>query len=204
MPTFIYVPGGVTEFTVVGSGLGVNAAADFLIPADALPGDIFLGFDVSSSGVPVVNADFVEIATTSNVTIGISSYRIVEAGDEGTTFTGMSGGTTRKSFVLLRPDDDFVTLTIAGLTANAFPDVSTTRSQDILASGQSTPLVAIGMIGATGGATDGSSPAFDGQANDALTISVTQWTVHNTSPVDHDVSWTGTIRHMHTFYLQVS
>lgn len=193
-----FIGGGVTELSVVTFGTGINSQADYQIPAEALPFDIFLGFDRTPAGV-VTPAGFTQIASTVNgLSAGISSYRVIQPGDAGATFAGGSGAPTNKRFVLLRPDEEFDTVIIADLLTNSSGS-SIPMSQVIPMSGKQTPVAAICM--GEYAVTDNSSPAFDG--SNLGTYAAVQWTIYNSNPVDQTASWSAS-RHMHTFSLSVS
>lgn len=164
----------------------VSSGASITVPAAAQENDIaFLAdcrLDGASNSIP---SGFTALANGLWDSIRLrTSYRVLGAAPGGSSITGMDGTTDSKVMLVFRPSS--VASSIAVPTWGSEATSGNPGEQTISASGQTVPLVVIGVSATTG------TPAFSVETP-AFSANVVQgnvrvgYTVYNTSPADHTV-----------------
>lgn len=178
---------GATERTLTFIGSAVSSGATITIPAAALENDIAFLADFYNNGAD----DFIPSGFTS-LANGVAegdarlrtSYRVLGSSPGGTSVTGMDGTTDSKVMLIFRPS--IVASSIAIPTWGSEGRSGDPGQQTVSASGQTAPLVVIGVAATSG------TPAFNTQSP-AFGATVTQggvivgYTIYNLTPLDQTV-----------------
>lgn len=200
----IFVTGGVSSLSFVDSA--TSTGPTLTIPALAAAGDLAYLFDYSQigTGTPttVVPTGFTSLANTTDVSRAISSYKIIAAGEPGSSITGMDSDNDNKVMFVFRGNVAISTVTPSTWNSQGGGSPST---QTVTASGQTTPLVVIGAVGqATTAAFTTESPAFDATVTVNSRIEA-GYKIYNSSPADHSIDAGDNGRdNLHSGYLRVA
>lgn len=191
------------------------------IPASAKPGDVAVLIDAAADlgGAFGDNAVLPTYVLPSGWTLidnqstaedlaairSVISYRILLAGDEGTTITGMdisaAGGGSRKVMLVFRADG-----MVSGVTVGPVNSEGTTgnpTSQTVSASGVSEPVVVVAAYRSAGGALSSLtfSPTQGGEVTNGTGMSVRYRFGASDVTVDMPDCYAQTLQ---SFYLRVS
>lgn len=212
---FAYIHGppamiGAGAFTLTFNSSATANAATITIPAGALAGDLAVLFDCAYSTSPgaVTPAGWTNVAnaTVTSVTRGMTHYKVLLAGDPGSSVTGMDETTVDKVMLVFRPSRAIVS--VVASTWNADATTLNPASQTVLAVGVATPLVVIGGAGAASStaAFVTASPAFDATVTTADSDAIMGYKVYNSAPADHtiDMDDLGSGNNLHSGYLRVT
>tara|TARA_R110000822_G_scaffold27790_2_gene82673 strand:+ start:14309 stop:14926 length:618 start_codon:yes stop_codon:yes gene_type:complete len=164
-----------------------STSSTITMPAGAAENDIAFLADFPDGGGPPdsIPTGFSAIASGRWDSVRLrTSYKILGAGEGGSTITGMNGATSNSKVLLVfRPG---TAATVAVSTWGNEPTSGNPSQQTISASGQTPPLVAIGVSATTG------TPAFSVETP-SFSANVTSshvkvgYTIYNSSPSDHTV-----------------
>lgn len=147
------------------------ALAAFAIPAAVTP----TGFtNIFSAGV---------LDGTTGIR-GMLSYKIATGSEGGSSITGMDGNTDRKIMAVFRGDIPATMVNVGDPDSNA--TAGDPAAQTITASGQSVPLIVIGVYRSTSTVDPRSfSPAEDAElAVTGQTTTYMKYKIYNSSPAD--------------------
>lgn len=197
------------QFTPVGSSS--SSSSTIVIPGNIQAGDIIVLTDkaAGTTGIPttVVPTGFTSIINSSGGTARlISSYKIADGTESGTTITGMNGASSnRKALVVLRPDAPATSVTAfstAGQVTDGNPTLQTVTA------GSGTPaLVVFGVYGtdSTAIAPRTFSPAPDAEITPA-TNHYLAYKIYNADPVNTSVDMDdeGLDNCLQSFYIQAT
>lgn len=197
------------QFTPVGSSS--SSSSTIVIPGNIQAGDIIVLTDkaAGTTGIPttVVPTGFTSIINSSGGTARlISSYKIANGTESGTTITGMNGASSnRKALVVLRPDAPATSVTAfstAGQVTDGNPTLQTVTA------GSGTPaLVVFGVYGtdSTAIAPRTFSPAPDAEITPA-TNHYLAYKIYNADPVNTSVDMDdeGLDNCLQSFYIQAT
>lgn len=177
-------------FTFVASATA--NATGITIPASAAAGDFAILYDAAggtgpaSAVTPSGWTNHVNTTASNTMRCMISTKTLV-GGEPGATINGMTGPTTsRKCMAVFRPSAAIATMTPS--TPNAEGTTGDPALQNLLMSGQPTPLIAVACFRATTGITTRSvSPAFDGEITEDGSTIYMQYKIYNSGPFNHTV-----------------
>ena len=182
------MPKGVTASTLTFINSAVSSGASITIPAAALENDIAFLADFSRDGSDnLIPSGFTSLANTfvEGDTRLLTSYRVLGSSPGGTSVTGMNGATSNaKVMLVFRPS--ITTLSIAVPTWGSEGGLGDPANQTVAASGQTPPLVVIGVAATTG------TPSFNLQTP-SFSATVTQggvivgYKIYDELPQDHTV-----------------
>lgn len=179
--------GAAPTLTLTFINSAVSSGASITIPAAALENDIAFLADFSRDGSDnILPSGFTSLANTlaeGDARLR-ASYRVLGSSPGGTSVTGMNGATSNaKVMLVFRPS---LTVTVAVPTWSGAGGTGDPANQTVTASGQTPPLVVIGVAGTTG------TPSFNVQTP-AFSATVTQggiivgYIVYNDTPLNHTV-----------------
>lgn len=205
--------GGGSGLTLSFVASAVTGGSTFTIPASAQAGDVAILFDrVSNTTTPtsVVPSGYTQIANNVQATErGIVSYKKLEAGDPGSTPTGMNGDTfNSKIATVFRPSSAISTVTVGSVNGQATGD--NPSQQTVTVASVQTPLIVFGhYAGEIGKSYTGItfSPTHDAQIQGNLDANRARYKIYNESPSDTtvDLGDTGSPANiLQSFYLRVS
>jgi hypothetical protein len=185
----VFILGGTAgALTLTFINSAVSSGASITIPAAALENDIAFLADFSIDGSDnILPSGFTSLANTlaeGDARLR-TSYRVLGSSPGGTSVTGMNGATSNaKVMLVFRPS--ITALSIAVPTWSGEGRSGDPANQTVTASGQTPPLVVIGVAGTTG------TPSFNVQTP-AFSATVTQggiivgYIVYNDTPLNHTV-----------------
>ncbi len=208
------VGNAITTITFVASA-GANAAT-ITIPAGAQAGDVAVLFDlahstsVAAAPTSVTPANWTLIKETNEAVSrgsrAITSYKILAAGEPGSSVTGMNDDREDKVMLVFRGNVAVVTVTPSvwnGESTDGDP-----ASQSVAASGGAAPLVVLGCAGDdnSNASFATASPAFDGTGTATDLDAIMGYKIYNSAPADHtiDMADLGSNNALHSGYLQFS
>jgi len=197
--------GAAPTLTLTFINSAVSSGASITIPAAALENDIAFLADFQVGGSDnLVPSGFTALANGDDggATRLRTSYLVLGAAPGGTSVTGMDGSPDSKVMLVFRPS--ITASSIATPTWNSQGRSGNPDPQTVSASGQTPPLVVIGVASSTGG-----SPAFSTQSP-AFSATVTQgnvivgYTIYNLTPLDQnvDMSDLGSVNVLQSGYIR--
>jgi hypothetical protein len=143
----------VLSFSFVASSF-TSGSSTITIPATAQVGDIAVLFDTQALGSLATPSGWTQIANTNSTFEDVLSYRLLTAGNPGSSVTGMSNTQyMNKIMLVFRPSTSISSVSITSLNNSGETSAQPTN-QTVSAT---TPSIIIGAIGAYG-----SSPALTG------------------------------------------
>lgn len=188
--------GGSLSFTFLTSA--TSTSKNITIPSAALAGDVAVlcqSSQASSSVSGVLPTGWTEPSGNANVTVTsgqtmrtMVSYRVLTAGDGGTSIAGMDEISDTKIMLVFRPSTSIVT-TVSS-TWNGEATSGNPVSQTVTASGQTTPLIVIAVA-----VSEGSVPAFTTETPSMTNVTKSNshtnmrvgYTIYNSSPADQSI-----------------
>jgi hypothetical protein len=184
-------PAALTSITFVDSA--TSTSSTITIPAAAQAGDVAILFDYAqaSSGIPtdIVPTGWTGIITATSAQLRSRiSYKILAAGEPGTSVTGLDGDVEDKVMLVFRGN---IAATAVSAEDWALECTSANpSSQTVNASTLGTaPLVVLGMAAHTAAtaAFSTASPAFDATVLNSDSDIIAGYKIYNSGPADHSV-----------------
>lgn len=184
-----------TNITFVDSA--VSNAPTITIPGSSQAGDLAVLIDftiniTSSNVTDVVPTGWTGLVTAADNSGSTrnrtrASYKVLVAGDPGSSVTGMNDSTENKVMLVFRAAAS-PAVTPAGWVCDNTQGGGTS-SQSLLASGGNAPLVVIGASGIDAGTAsfDTASPAFDATVATADDDLLVGYKIYNSAPADHTI-----------------
>jgi hypothetical protein len=168
------------------------------------PIDAVIPTTVVPSGWTSIKNTTADSSTTKSR--GISSYRIIQSGDAGSSITGMNDNGEDKVMLIFAASRPIVSVTPS--TWNGQGTDGNPSSQSVLATAATAPLIVIGASGGYSGTFSftTASPSFDGTQATADNDAIMGYKIYNGSPADHtiDIGDNGDTNILQSGYLVVS
>ncbi|MGH6922857.1 MAG: hypothetical protein ACRED5_03715 [Propylenella sp.] len=186
----------VTTMHILSYVSGANSeSSNITIPATAAVGDLAVLFDYAqtdgSTPTNVVPTGWTQVVTAfggdGNEARTTVSYKILTAGNPGSSVTGINGENNYKIMFVFRWTSTINTVTPSSWASQVTGNEP--NSQVVSASGQATPLIVFGHAAEEGSgvAFSTASPAFDATMTTSSGESRAGRKIYNASPANHTI-----------------
>lgn len=185
----ILIGGSVSVQTLTFIASDKANSSTITIPSSAAIGDLAVLCDwAQGSPSLVIPSGWTQIRDSAAVTARMTiSYKVLVAGEPGSSITGMGSQDPNKIIFVFRPDKVISSVTPSTWAIEVTN--SNPASQNIAAAGKGVPLVVIGAAGVTTGTADftTATPAFTATIRTNSTDLFAGYKIYNTAPADHTV-----------------
>ena len=202
--------GGLTSVSFTDSA--TSTAATITAPASINSGDLLILHDVAHGGAStptsVIPSGFTSIVDTDITKLkSILSYKIADGTEDGASLTGMNGSDfNAKGLYQFRGDIPITSVNLS--TVNSEATAGNPSSQNVSASGGTSPLIVIGAYGTSNAAGVDPrtfSPAKDGEISGSVEQYLA-YKIYNSSPADVsiDMDDEGAANILYSLYIEAS